>query len=132
MVEWSVVDVSLVEGRARRFGPSVPGIAPYAGPPREHSDELANRLAERWIAEPEFAMLALHDVDEAFGQRHRRGIAGLSLPLKANDHQGNNCRQHRKPPVDRVRHSTLAVPRRPPGFGADRIEQRLPARRFGG
>ena len=57
--------------------------SPKFGPARQHADQLAHRLAQRWIAKPELAMLALHHMDEPLGQRHRRVIALPRPPARA-------------------------------------------------
>jgi hypothetical protein len=76
-------------------------------------------------------MFRLHDLDEAFRQRHGSGIALLAGLLQPQEHQRRDRCQHREAAVDRIRHGALYVPMRLASLGSDRAEQWSAALRRG-
>ena len=70
------------------------GRPPQLHAASKHADELAHCLAERRIAEAEFAMFAFQHLDEALGQRHGQVIPLFGVALETDENQRNDRRQH--------------------------------------
>ena len=85
MVQRIGADVVLVQALACRLAQSVAPRSPRHSSVRRASEPTSLRtvLPERRIAEPELAMLGFHHLDEPLGQRHRHGIARLTVALPA-------------------------------------------------
>src|SRR4051794_28141327 len=110
------------------FARSGHGRADQVDPPAEQADQLADRLADAWVAEAELPMLGFHYVDKALRQRNRQRIAVLAQLLEADNRKRRNRREHRKAPVERVRNAALDIPMRLARLRSHRIEQRRAAR----
>ncbi len=77
----------------------------------ERAHQLAHALAERGIADPLLAELALDILDEQLGQQ--RGLrAQAFVALHPHDHGGEHGGEHVEAPLLRVGHAAVGVPLR--------------------
>ena len=110
--------IDAVPGRGRPTRPASPTAARQISTRRASAPtSLRTVLPERGIAEAELAMLGLHHLDEALGQRDRRRPRPRRRLLEPDDDQRGEGREHREPAVDRVRRpapSTIPVAARAP------------------
>ena len=109
----------------RLFQPSPrKSLAIGGNPSAERGHHLADMLADHEVAHAFLPQLAIHVLDEDFGEHNSAALARISAPVEPQNGKCGQRRDHFKAVVDGIGQLALQIPVRVSGFGHDRIEQR--------